>query len=455
MMKKLISTIWCLGLLAGCGGGGGGSTATTGQGGGQTPVPPASQCSVAAENEALLGYLQDDYYWYQDIPQGLDAASFASPQDLLAAAKVAQDRFSFVISTAEFDAIFTNANFVGMGFSNRVASNGQTLEIRYVFDNGAAFEAGMARGDNITAINGTAVSELVSQVNAGQTTWAAIFGQSVAGNEVTLTYSKPSGESLTKVFVKSVIDTNTVLASQVIPTLDKQVGYMVFDQFISRSEADLNTAFNQLSAANVDELILDLRYNGGGFVHVANQLSTQIAGTNVSGQTFTGLVYNDKNTARNTSQTFALGEGVEQLNLDRVIVLTTAQTCSASELVINGLSPFIDVVTIGDTTCGKPVGMNPVQICEDTIFAINFETVNGLGVGGYFNGIATECFAQDNIVADWGSIEDPLLREGLFYIDNGSCFTANRAPLALEQSPANLNDPIDFRLGPRATQNIR
>lgn len=106
-----------------------------------------------------------------------------------------------------------------------------------------------------------------------------------------------------------------------------------------------------------------------------------------------------------------------------MIVLTGSRTCSAGEMLINALSPFIDVVTIGEGTCGMPVGANPVQIWDKMVIAINYETTNAVGAGGYFDGIDPECFAQDRIVADWGSIHDPLLREALYYIDNNSCFS--------------------------------
>lgn len=459
-MNKLYQTMLMLGLCAsfvGCGGGGGGGNVAQTTPPATTTPPPAGQCSVADENQSVLTYLQDEYYWYKDIPAGLNPASYATPQDLLNAAKAPQDRFSFIITVEQYNSIFTQANFVGMGFSQQVAADEKTLEVRYVYDNGAAFDAGMTRGDKIIAIDGTDTEVLIAQVKAGTTSWSDIFGGNEAGVSVNITFNKPSGDSITSDFVKNTVDTNTVMATKVLAGLNnRQVGYMVFDQFIGRSANDLNEAFEQLSTANVDELVLDLRYNGGGFVSIANQLSTQIGGSNVDNQVFTALIHNDKHTNRNTSSLFSLGAGIQQLNLDRVVVLTTGGTCSASEMVINALSPFIDVVTVGETTCGKPVGMNTQQICDDMVFAINFETVNGVGQGGYFNGIAAECFAQDNIVADWGSIEDPLLREGLFYINNNQCFSVARpASEATQKIPQqNKQRQIDYSKGPRAANNV-
>jgi carboxyl-terminal processing protease len=440
-MKNLIALIICSTILSGCGGGGNGGTSTT------PPIIDSGTCSIADQNQQLLSLLQDKYYWYQDLSSSLNSASYSSPYDLLDAARVPQDRFSFILTEAQYTAAFTDANFVGYGFSHQVSVDLTTLEIRYVYNNGAAHDAGMARGDKITAVDGMGIPQLIALVAAGNTTWSAVFGASTEGVSATINWQKPSGEIFSENLVKTVVDTNTVLKSQVFSSFDKQVGYVVFNSFVERSRADLNAAFDQFKQANVSELVLDLRYNGGELVSVANQLSTQIGGINVENQTFVNLVHNNKHPENNSTQLFALGEGVEQLDLDRVVVLTTGASCSASELVINALKPFVDVVTVGERTCGKPVGMNPVQICDKVIFAINFETTNALGVGGYFDGLPTQCFAQDKIVADWGSLNDPLLREGMYYIDNGQCFSANKTPFKQRVNP------VDFSQGPIKARN--
>ena len=436
--KSWLLPLTLAGVLSGCGGGSGSD--------GSTSVPVVDtpgECSVASQNESLFNYLQDQYYWYQDLPSSINPGSYGSVWDLLEDVQVPQDRFSFIMTEADYQAQFTNANFVGFGFSWRLATDSKSLQVRYVYDNGDAHGAGLARGDKITAVDGVAVETLAAQVSSGATTWGNVFGASTEGLTTNFAWQKPDGSVVEQVLAKQVVDTNTVLKSQVLETVDdKKVGYVVFNRFIARGVEDLNQAFNEFVGASVDELILDLRYNGGGLVSLANQLSTQIAGDKVDGEVFVTLQYNDKHPEQDVTSLFSLGSGIGQLNLDRVVVLTTGASCSASEMVINALSPFVEVVTVGSTTCGKPVGMNPVQICDNIIFAINFETTNALGVGGYFDGLPVTCDAEDLIVGDWGSIEDPLLREGLYYLNNNQCFSrAGRGPIR------ELNE-ADFSKGP-------
>src|SRR5690606_14565545 len=118
------------------------------------------------------------------------------------------------------------------------------------------------------------------------------------------------------------------------------------------------------------------------------------------------------------------------LNLDRVMVLTTASSCSSSELVINSLAPFIEVVQIGAPTCGKPVGQQPALLGDYVLFAINFQTVNSLDQGDYFDGLSPHCAVADMIKGDWGVASDPLYAEAINFIANGSCSTVGVAAMA-------------------------
>jgi len=236
-------------------------------------------------------------------------------------------------------------------------------------------------------------------------------------------WTKPDNSQVSANFIKSEVTTNTVLHSSVAVDGDKRVGYLVFNSFIELSESELEQAFAEFAAQGVNELVLDLRYNGGGLIRVANQLSTQIAQSFVRDQVFVKYQYNDKNTAKNTTTRFSLGQGQTVLNLGRVFVLTTEGTCSASEMVINSLSPFVDVVQIGSRTCGKPVGMQPDLIGNYVLFAINFQTVNALNQGDYFDGLVPTCAVPETIVGDWGASNDPLYAEAQQYIASGQCST--------------------------------
>jgi C-terminal processing protease CtpA/Prc len=373
--------------------------------------------------------MQQAYFWYQDVPTGLDISTFSSLHSLLEAAKAPQDRFSFVMPEQEYKDKVLDATYIGYGLSWQVAANESIIEIRSVYDNGPAFDAGITRGAKITAIDGISTAELIADVNAGSKVWDDIFGAAEEGQSATFSWQTPDGDMRENNLAMVQVFRNSVLHSEVMPSFDKKVGYMVFDSFAYRSGGDLNLAFNQFKTEEIDELVLDLRYNSGSLIHIANQLSSQIGGSNVLGQTFTNVQYNDNRAANNHSVAYSLEQGIEQLDLARVIVLTTGETCAASEMVINSLSPFIDVVTVGETTCGQPLGVDPLTICDSVVFAVTYATSNVLGNGDYYDGLPPECFAEDKVVADWGNVDDPLLREGLYYANNNQCFSRNRAPL--------------------------
>ncbi|HKS57309.1 MAG TPA: S41 family peptidase, partial [Steroidobacteraceae bacterium] len=204
-----------------------------------------------------------------------------------------------------------------------------------------------------------------------------------------------------------------VLVSKTIDQGGQKVGYILFNDHIATSEAALINAVTALKAAGVTDLILDIRYNGGGFLDIANELSFMIAGpTRTTGQIFERLVFNNKNPTRDpisgellapgtSFHTTALDVGdignptpgtpLPHLDLDRVYVLTGPNTCSASESIINGLRGVnVQVFQIGSTTCGKPYGFYPQDNCGTTYFSIQFQGLNSMGQGDYPDGFAPQ-----------------------------------------------------------------
>ena len=408
-MRVLMLAATCL-VLSACGGSSGSNNST------QT-----NYCQRSDINSQVFCALQRDYLWYKDLPTSINPDSYNTPEALLNAVIAPQDRFSFIMTEQEYIDRYINATFFGYGFSSVRVDNNSALQIAYVYDNGSAAQNGLRRGDKITEIEGVSVATWLSRLDAGTVTSEDIYGPNEAGVMRSFVWTKPDTTQLSADFVKSEVTTNTVLHASVAIDGDKRIGYLVFNSFIELSETELEQAFAEFAAQGVNELVLDLRYNGGGLIRVANQLSTQIAQSAVLNQVFIKYQYNDKNTAKNTTSRFSLGQGQTVLNLDRVFVLTTDGTCSASEMVINSLSPFVDVVQVGSRTCGKPVGMQPDSIGNYVLFAINFQTVNALDQGDYFDGLAPTCAATDTIVGDWGVNSDPLYAEARQYIASGQC----------------------------------
>lgn len=402
------------------------------------------------DNLDLFTFLKSDYFWNDTLPDEINTAAWPTMPDAMEALKAPQDRFSFVMTNEEY-ADYVASVFFGYGFSHQINETRDGLLIRYVFDKGSAYQQGLRRGDVITEVAGTSIATALAQ----NTELSELFGPNEDGYTIDVTFYRPDNgnkvETKTQ-FSKSSIVANTVMAAQVkditINSQASKLGYLVFDSFKESSEQELKDAFDMFDQQGVDNLILDLRYNSGGRISIAQQLSQQIAGRNVEDQIFVQYVHNELQSSRNNTSYFNAGD-YKQLNLDKVVVLTTGATCSASELVINALNPFIEVVVIGDETCGKPIGMYPTEINAWTVFAINFQTQNAVGFGDYFDGLAVDCAVQETIPGDWGTETEALLAEGIYYLQNESCSSQG---LAASKSLATKRK-VDFSQGPVRLRN--
>ncbi|MDX1676585.1 S41 family peptidase [Arsukibacterium sp.] len=422
-MNKLLVMFVCL-LLAGCGGSDSADDDIAGN---------IAECSRSDLNSQVYCKLYADYLWYDELKTGVDPLAFSTPSAYLSQVIADRDRYSFIITEQQYQDRYINAVFFGYGFATQRTNDNTALQVLYVYDGGSAAQRGLRRADKITEIDGISVAEWLARLDAGTATNEDIYGPNEAGVVRRFVWRKPDNRQLQADFVKSTVTTNTVLHRSVAQLGNKTVGYLVFNTFIELSEVELEQAFSFFAGQNIDELVLDLRYNGGGLIRVANQLSSHIALPKLQGNIFVKYRYNDKNTRKNSTVAFALGAGRTALNLPRVFVLTTAGSCSSSELVINALSPFIDVVQIGETTCGKPVGQVPDQVGDYRLFAINFQTVNALDFGGYFDGLSPNCPVNAVVAGDWGVSQDPLYAEALAYISNGRCSAVALSGQSLQQ----------------------
>lgn len=412
MLKNSLLSAVCLLILASCGG----SNSS------QEPIQSGfEKCSVPDQNAVFFDFMQNTYLWYDELPASIDPQAYSTVDNMLDDVKVSQDRFSGFSEKQAYENFFENATFVGFGFSSDSTSDPSAYIVRYVFSDSAAEQAGLSRGDRLTNINDFSIAQIRDQELSNED----IFGPKEEGFSINVTFEKPNGTVVETQMSKIEVSTNTVFATQVFSSNVGQVGYLSFQNgFIEPSNEELRIAFAQLASEQVNELIIDLRYNGGGRLSVAGNLASYIVSNAAVGDIFTGLEYNDKNSNRNSSVRFS--KKANALNLSRVVVLTTDNTCSASESIINGLAPHMEVVSIGSTTCGKPVGQMPDEYCDMVLSAINFRAVNSIGQGEYFDGLAPTCDVQDEIVADWGSLQDPVFAEAVSYLNTGSCSTSGR-----------------------------
>jgi C-terminal processing protease CtpA/Prc len=324
------------------------------------------------------------YNWQTNVPNLADTKDdnsdnyaaylngYSTPQDLFNSLLYDvgnTDRFSWFIDDyveqqKQFQGISLSFGFRLQGVS--INANGDViLYVRYVSNNSPAFDAGIKRGDIINAINGIVLNE----TNYNNTV------SKLSNETVTLSFVTESNGVLTaagdKTITATEVSDNPVYLNKVFNNINGlKVGYLVYNGFRSSYNDELNAAFGDLKAAGINELILDLRLNGGGSVETSTYLASMINGAATSSDKFAELKFNNKHTNENSTYSFqdtqkdydATGAktGEETINrlssIDRLYVLTSGSTASASEMIINGLKPYMPVKVIGTTTYGKNVG---------------------------------------------------------------------------------------------------
>jgi carboxyl-terminal processing protease len=374
-----------------------------------------SSCSVASQNLYVRDVLNSFYYWNQFLPANVSPTTYASPEAYLEAVRYRpiDNTYSYIQSAAANDAFYSDSQFIGYGMSTQTTST--DLRVLQVFDASPALEATLARGDRITQVNGQSVAAMVANGTIG-----GAFGAAEIGVTSEIVFEKPGGERRTARMVKRLVTIPTVSLTRVVETDGRKVGYLFFRNFVRPSEAALNEAFAALKEAGATELVLDLRYNGGGLVDVAVQLASLIGGVRTNGQVLLNYVHNDR-VGPTYNKTTRFTNPEQALNLSRLVVITTRSSASASELIINSLRPYMPVAVIGDTTYGKPVGQYGFNFCDKVLAAVSFSIRNANNEGDYFDGIAPTCAAADDSTHQLGDVEEGSFAEALTFIRTGGC----------------------------------
>jgi C-terminal peptidase prc len=404
-------------------------------------APPASaqwrltSCTTLGQNLFVHDVMVDLYLWNQAVPP-VNPGRYRSPEAYLEAVRyrALDSTFSYIGNRAEDEAFYSASQFIGLGLSTRTTGAG--MRVLQVFAGGPAAEAGLKRGDRIVAIDGRSVEELAA---AGLL--ATAFGPNDAGYTVSVAFRSGDGPVVEATLVKRVVTIPTVSDTQIHDVEGRKVGYLFFRNFVEPSFAALDDAFAQFRAEGIDDLVLDLRYNGGGLVSVAGHLAGLIGGKRTEGRVFTEFFHNPENSYRNVTATF--GRPAQALTLDRLIVITTRSSASASELVINGLRPFMPVIVIGEATYGKPVGQYGIQFCDKVLYPVAFSLRNADGEGAYFAGLPATCPAADGLDHPLGDRAEASLAEALTFVRTGAC-----SPRALVSGRARAGEAED---APRET----
>ena len=415
-MRKL-SLMIVLAFLAGC-------SSSSNDGGGFVP-PPVNNCSNTAQKQFVLDFMRAWYLWNDLLPAAVDINAFATPEELLAFLITVQplDDFSFITTALQDQQFFGEGKFEGFGFGNRFVA-ADDLRLTRVFVDSPANRAGLARGQQILELNGRTIAEIEAAEGVD-----AVFDTS----PLEFLMRDPDGTVLPPVIItQDIVTIDPVPQSRIIPVAGTPgVGYIEFAQFISTADPKLDAVFGQFLAAGITDLIIDMRFNGGGLVLTAELLGDYLGGSVAQNLVFSKTRFNADRASNDIQEFFELR--VNSLGLSRLIIIASQETASASELVTNSMEPHVDVTIVGDRTFGKPVGQIGVEFCEKVLRPTAFQTLNANDFGDYFDGLPADCIVADDLEIAVGVDNDPNVEAALTYLGTGACPVAV-APGVLSKS---------------------
>lgn len=418
-------------LVASCGGGGGDGVGSSCGGG-------AATASAADRQAWLRCFFGETYLWYALSPSP-SPAGFGTVDSYFDAllyqggdaipngggAVWPADRWSFFQTTEAFNRFFGDGQSLGYGIAvnglEAVADGDTRLFVRYVEPlspaaRSTALPNGLQRGDEILTINTTPVATLVAANDFSALT------ADTQGRQLALSVRRASGQAVAMTLDAALFALTPVQGAQVVQSPNgRKLGYVFVKDMISQIGSPLTTAMTSFKNQGVQDLVVDLRYNGGGLVSVGATVASFVSGSTKSGQVYTRLLYNDKLSSNNRD--YAFGNPGGWSGFSRVYVLAGERTCSAAEQVINGLRGVdVQVFLLGTTTCGKPVGFLPTDDAQGTTYSIvNFEGVNAKNQGRYFDGLPPTCPVAEDLSLPIGDLSDPLLVAAAYHVDNGAC----------------------------------
>ncbi|UOB18218.1 S41 family peptidase [Abyssalbus ytuae] len=403
------------------------------------------------------------YYWKNDAANLGDnrfsnnkqyndfLSSYPAPEDFFYdGILVEEDRFSYI--TDDYNTLFNSqqgifkTNGIEYGLYRIGEGNDVAGVIRYIMPNSDASTKNVKRGDIFYAVNG--VSLYSNRENPNDNNLSLVREDVVTLSFATIEDNTIIPNNIEIEFTRSEYTENPVFISKVIEQTNTKIGYLMYNGFTSPFDAELNSSIGELKSQGITYLILDLRYNPGGSVRTSTYLASMITGQ-FNGSLYSRLRYNNfwqdyfgnENLSYNFTDKINNGqtnEPINSLNLNNVYMLTSSGTASASELLINGLKPYINVVQVGDTTVGKnqasiillddPRGdyasslpysgkkienANPLHTYA--LQPIVSKTENSAGFSGYEKGLSPDFYIKENItqLGVLGDENEPLLSKAI------------------------------------------
>ncbi|MGZ6124577.1 MAG: S41 family peptidase [Myxococcales bacterium] len=416
-------------------------------------------CSSTNQKTFLRSWTDNLYLWYAEVPApaALDPAKYVNPIDYFDQLKTPvitpsgkpKDQFHFTYPTATWVALSQSGVEAGYGVTWALLSPipPRKAVAAYNEPNSPATANNIGRGVEVLTVDGVDLVNAPDQASVNKLN-AGLFPAKEGESHTFSVLDPGSTTSRPVTMVSKNVTSAPVQNVTPIDTPTGKVGYMLFNDHLATAEKALIDAVNQLKTAGVTDLVLDIRYNGGGYLAIASELAYMIAGpTRTSAKPFERITFNDKHPTADPvtgqpltptpfyDQSLGLsvtaGSPLPHLDLGRVFVLTGSGTCSASESILNGLSGVdVQVVQIGASTCGKPYGFYPQDKCGTTYFSIEFQGVNAKGFGDYADGFtpgATTtagfpgCQVSDDFGHGLGDPQEARLAAALAYRASPGC----------------------------------
>jgi carboxyl-terminal processing protease len=405
----------------------------------------------------------------------------------------AKDNYHFTYDTEVWEQLTSSGISVTYGYEfhldNGSAPGQRVFIISYVYENSPLFGQ-VSRGTKILEIDGVSMANANSQaefdvLNSG------IFPSAIDETHEFLVQDAGSTETRIVTAIAKELELSTVPIHTTLDTDDGKVGYLLFTAHRFPAQAALVNAIGDLSDQNIQDLVVDLRFNGGGSLFIASQLAYMVTGDDqTSSRAFEKLTFNDKYPTTNPVTGEQLSEDpfydvefellddgrlrytnkkLPSLNLNRIYVLTTDDTCSASESFMNGLAGIdVEVIQIGGKTCGKPYGFYATDNCGTSYFTVQFKGENDKGFGEYSDGFAPVndpngigelvpgCYLEETFGPPLGDPEEGFLKAALVHRADGSCptiSTGSSIQKVVNTHSMNHFEPKDTRVAEQLFNN--
>jgi carboxyl-terminal processing protease len=430
--------------------------------------------------DSIYLYTKQTYLWNVGMPNydTFNPRRYSNNDQVIAAIRAlgsngGKDKYSFIDDgdvAAQLGG--TGGDY---GFSVFFDEN-SILRVKYVYENSPSYNKGLKRGYKIIKINGS------SNINTTDDRVAfvvdAVFG---ANPSISLTLKRPDDTTFDIVIDRGKYTINPILYTNTYTVGTKKIGYIVFNSFTTNATSLLDDAFANFSANGITELVVDLRYNGGGSVATAEALTNLIAPKSQNGKimytTYWTQTMQDKKAVILENQKFFQtgSDGIRRMfsmldydyaptkaagnqelfakrghlgSLSRVYFVVTNSTASASELLINNLKPVMDVKLIGRKTYGKPVGFFAIRIDKYDLYVPQFQTKNQKNEGDYFAGMNVDKDLADDVTKDFGDPTERLLAQALYYSANGNFtyFVKDNAISSINAMPKTKSDDLTAKM---------